>query len=201
MPRRGWLLRRLPWWWSFGRHLGRRREVGTAASGVPGLGSALAAGLGTRRHRRLRGIRLLWNRGPGKRGRPGIRRRPRLGWSAGLPVLGTDRKGQPRPLRIPHVNALAVVDVDDRHSVAVDVGPVQRAVVDCQPSAVIEAQYQMGAGYPGVRDAQVGVQVAPDNHLMACSEGTLGAVVPDCQHRRGRSTHYSSIGPRRQWAP
>lgn len=198
MPRRGRLLRR-PWWWSLGRHL--RREVGTTASRVGRLGSGLAPGLPTRRRRRPGGIRLLGDRGPGQSGRPGIRRRSHLGWPAGLPLLRSDREGQPRPLRIPDVDALAVVDVDHRHPVAVDVGPVQRAVVDCQPSALIEAQDQMRAGYPGVRDAQVGVQVASDNHLMTCSEGTLGPVVLNGQHGRGGSTHYSSIGPRREWAP
>jgi hypothetical protein len=45
------------------------------------------------------------------------------------------------------------------------------------------------------------VQVASDDDLMTCREGTLGPVVPDCQHGRGGSTHYSSISPRRQCAP
>jgi hypothetical protein len=71
--------------------------------------------------------------------------------------VGSDLEGQPRPLRIPHVDALAVVDVDHRHPVAVDVRSVQRAVVDCHPPALIEAQDQVLAGYPGIREAQVGV--------------------------------------------
>jgi hypothetical protein len=87
------------------------------------------------------------------------------------------------------------MDVDDGHPVAVDVGPVQRAVVDRQPAALVEAQYQVRTGYPRVRDAQVGVLVTPDDHLVARREGTLGPVVPNFQDRRGGSTHYSSIGP------
>jgi hypothetical protein len=71
--------------------------------------------------------------------------------------VGSDLEGQAGPLRIPDVDALAVVDVDHRHPVAVDVRSVQRAVVDCHPSALIEAQDQVRAGYPGIRDAQVGI--------------------------------------------
>jgi hypothetical protein len=104
-------------------------------------------------------------------------------------------------LRIPDVDALAVVDVDDRHPVAVDVGAVQRAVIDCQPSALIEPQNQVRAGDPRIRDAQVGVQVTPDDHLVARREGTLGPVVPNCQDRRGGSIHYSSIGPPSERVP
>jgi len=178
MPRWGWL----PWGWLPGRWSPGRQ-------------------LPTRRRRRTGGIRLFRDRRPGQRGRPGIRCCPCLGRSAGLPLLRADREGQPRPLRIPDVDALAVVNVDHRHPITVDVGPVQRAVVYRQPSALIEAHYQVRAGYPRVWDAQVGVQVASDNDLMTCREGTLGPVVPDGQHGRGGSTHYSSIGPRRQWAP
>ena len=97
-----------------------------------------------------------------------------------MPLLRADREGQPWPLRIPHVYALAVVDVDDRHPVAVDVGPVQRAVVDGQPAALIEAQDQVRARDPRVRDAQVGVLITSDDNLMTRCEGTLGPVVPNC---------------------
>jgi hypothetical protein len=76
-------------------------------------------------------------------------------------------------LRVSDVDALAVVNVDDRHPVAVDVGPVQRAVVDRQPPALIEPQYQVRAGDPRIGNPQVGVQVTPDDHLVARSEGTL----------------------------
>jgi hypothetical protein len=108
----------------------------------------------------------------------------------------SDLEGQPGPLRIADVDALAVVQVDHRHPVAVDVRSVQRAVVDRHPAALIEAQDQVRAGYPGIRDAQVGVQITPDDHLMARRERMLGPVVPNCQYGRGRSTHYISIGPR-----
>jgi hypothetical protein len=95
-------------------------------------------------------------------------------------LLRADREGQPWPLRIPHVDALAVVDVDDRHPVAVDVGPVQRPVVDGQPAALVEPQDQVRARNPWVGDPQVGVLITPDDNLMTCCEGTLGPVVPNC---------------------
>jgi hypothetical protein len=71
--------------------------------------------------------------------------------------VGSDLEGQPGPLRIPHIDALAVVDIDHRHAVAVDVRSVQRSVVDRHPSALVETQDQMFAGYPWVRDVQVGM--------------------------------------------
>jgi hypothetical protein len=70
-----------------------------------------------------------------------------------MALLGADRKGQSRSSRISDVDALAVVNIDDRHPVAVEVGPVQRAVVDRQPSALIEPQYQMRTRDPRIRDA------------------------------------------------
>jgi hypothetical protein len=53
----------------------------------------------------------------------------------------------------------------------------------------------MFAGYPRVRDPQIGVRIPADNHLVACGERTLRPVVPNCQDRGRGSTHYSSIGP------
>jgi hypothetical protein len=155
----------------------------------------------TPRRGRRRGIRLLGHRRPGQGGRARVLRRPRLGRAGGLALPRSDREGQPRSLGVPDVDALAVVNVDDRHPVAVDVSPVQRAVVDCQPPASIEPQDQVRAGDPRIGNAQVGVQVTPDDHLVACREGTLGPVVPNCQDRRGGSTHYSIIGPPLEWAP
>ena len=66
---------------------------------------------------------------------------------------------------------------------------------------MIEPQDQVLAGDPRIGDTQVGVHVTPDDHLVACGERTLGPVVPNCQDRRGGSTHNSSIGRRLEWAP
>lgn len=90
----------------------------------------------------------------------------------GMALLRSDRKGQTRTLRVADVNALAVVDIDHRHPVAVEVGPVQRAVIDCQPTALIEPQDQMRARDPRIGDAHIGLHVAPDDHLVAGREGS-----------------------------
>jgi hypothetical protein len=60
-------------------------------------------------------------------------------------LVAPDLEGQLWPVGIPDVDGLAVVDVDDRHPVAVDERPVERAVVDRQPPALVEAQQQVGA--------------------------------------------------------
>ena len=75
-------------------------------------------------------------------------------------------------------------DVDRRHPAAVDEHAVQRAVVDRQPAALIEAQHQMGARDQRVGDADVGAEVAADDHIVAGREGAFRPVVPNGQ--RGR---------------
>jgi hypothetical protein len=124
-----------------------------------------------------------------------------LRWSAGQTGVMTDLESKLRAVGIADVDRLAVVDVDDRHPAAVDVGPVQRAVVDRQPAALIEPHDQVRAGDPGIRNPQVRVGVTPDDDLVAGRERALGPVVPDCQDRRGGSSHHSSIGPPLEWPP
>jgi hypothetical protein len=92
-------------------------------------------------------------------------------------LVVSDLKGQPRPVGISDVDALAVVDVDHRHAVAVHESPIERTVVDCQPPALVEAQQQMGAGNQRVRDAHVGAKIAPDHHVMTRCEGAFRAVM------------------------
>jgi hypothetical protein len=171
-----------------GRRLRWRRDV----RATPGLDCGLAHGISSGRPP---GIGLCGQRGPGNGGRTGVRRRPGPQGPVGLALLRSDRERQPRSLRVPDVDGLPVVDVDHRHPVSVEVGPVQRAVIDRQPAALIEAHDQMCARYPRVRDPQIGMRIPADDHLVACGERTLGPVVSDCQDRRGGSTHYSSIGP------
>lgn len=157
--------------------------------------------LARRRERLRRGGRWVGHRGPGDGGWARIRGRPGSGRPAGLALLRSDGEGQPGSLGVSDVDALAVVQVDDRHSIAVDVGPVQRPVVDCQPAALVEAQDQVRTGYPRVGDAQIGVLIASDDHFLACGEGSLRPVVPNRQDRRGGSIHYSSIGAPSQCLP
>lgn len=102
-------------------------------------------------------------------------------------------ESQPRSFGIADVDALSVMDIDHRHPIAVEVGPVHRAVVDRLPAAVVEPQYQMPAGNPPIRDAQVGAQIAADDHVVACGEATVGPVMPNCQHRQSKSIHQTSI--------
>lgn len=142
---------------------------------------------------------MLGKRGPSQRWRPGLRSCPGAARSVGVALLRSDCEGQPRSLWVTDVNALAVVDIDDRHPIAVEIGPVQRAVVDCQPAPLVETQEQVRTRDPWIGDAHVGPRVAADDHLVAGGEGSLGPVVPNCQDGWGGSSHYSSIGVRRGW--
>jgi hypothetical protein len=65
------------------------------------------------------------------------------------------------------------MDVDHRPAVAVDEGPVHRAVVDRQPLTLLEAQDQMCAGNPWIDDTDVGIGVTSDDHVVACRERVL----------------------------
>jgi hypothetical protein len=58
-------------------------------------------------------------------------------------VLLSEFEAQLGSAGIADVDALAVLDVDHRPAVAVDEGPVHRAVVDRQPLALFEAQDQV----------------------------------------------------------
>ena len=44
-----------------------------------------------------------------------------------------------------------------------------------------------------MRDAHVGAQIAPDNHVMACGERALRSVVADCQRGRCCLTHRPNL--------
>jgi hypothetical protein len=52
----------------------------------------------------------------------------------------TDFEGELRSVWIADVDGLAIVNVDHRHPTPIDVSPVQRAVVDRQPAALVEAE-------------------------------------------------------------
>jgi hypothetical protein len=93
------------------------------------------------------------------------------------------------PVGVADVDGLAVVDVDYRHPTPVDVGAVQRTVVDCEPAPLLEAKQQMGARDERMGDAHVGAQVASDNHVMTRGESALRSVVADGQHGRRCLTH------------
>jgi hypothetical protein len=105
----------------------------------------------------------------------------------------TDLESKPRPVGVADVDGLAVVDVDHRHPTPVDVGSVQRTVVDGEPTPLLEAQHQVRTRDEWMSDAHVGAQIAPDYHVMACGEGALRSVVSDCQHGRCCLTHRHNL--------
>jgi hypothetical protein len=94
-------------------------------------------------------------------------------------LVVSDCEGQQRPVRVSDVDALTVMDIDYRHLPAVGERPVEGTVVDRQPPALIEAQQQMSTRNQGVRDADVGPQIAPHYHVVTCREGVFRPVVPN----------------------
>jgi len=68
---------------------------------------------------------------------------------------------------------LAVIDVDHGSAVAVDKGPVHRAVVDSRPLALFEAQDQVRAGDPRIGNPDISAQITPDYDVVARRESTF----------------------------
>ena len=56
-------------------------------------------------------------------------------------LVAADLEGQRRTVGVADIDPLAVLDVDIRHAPIVDEHPVEAAVVDCDPSALVESQY------------------------------------------------------------
>ncbi|AJK77995.1 hypothetical protein RE97_01495 [Mycobacterium avium subsp. paratuberculosis] len=94
-------------------------------------------------------------------------------------MVAADVEGQQRAVRVSDVDGAPVVDLDHRHPAAIDESSVERTVVDGQPLALVVAQQQVGARDQRVRDAHVGSQIAPDDHVVARGEGTFRAFVMD----------------------
>ena len=63
------------------------------------------------------------------------------------------------------------LDVDGRHPAAVDEHAVEAAVVDRDPSALVEPQHQVCPGDQRVGDADVGAEIAADDDIVASGEG------------------------------
>jgi hypothetical protein len=78
---------------------------------------------------------------------------------------------QQRTVRVADVDVLAVLDVNGRHPASVDVHPVEAAVVDGYPPALIEPQHEVCAGDQWVGDADIGAKVATDNDIVSSGEG------------------------------
>jgi hypothetical protein len=84
--------------------------------------------------------------------------------------MPADLEAQAGPVGVADVGLQAVVNVDRRHPAPVDVQPVEAAVVDCDPAALVESQHQVGARDQRVCDADVGAKVTPDHNVVAWRE-------------------------------
>ena len=115
------------------------------------------------------------------------------GGAPGRALVAADLEGQRRAVRVADVDPQPVLDVDGRDPAAVDEQAVEAAVVDGDPSALVEAQHQVGPGDQGVGDAHVGAQVTADDYIVACGEGAFGSVIPNGQRGRGWSTHRDQL--------
>jgi hypothetical protein len=103
--------------------------------------------------------------------------------------VAADLEGQRRTVGVPDIDSLAVLDVDIRHAPVVDEHAVEAAVVDREPSALVESHDQVCSGDEGVPDTDVCPQVTPDDDVVACCEGALRCVIPHGQHRWGCCAH------------
>ena len=70
--------------------------------------------------------------------------------------MTADLEGQRRTVGVSDVDPLAVLNVDVRHAPVVDVHPVEAAVVDRDPSALIESHDQVRSGDERMPDTNVG---------------------------------------------
>lgn len=167
---------------------------------MDGLGTAglMLPKRGRRRRRGLAGpvgagrLRLShsWARRAG-RGDDRYRRRQR--WPPGRALVAAHLEGERGTVRIADVDAQAVLDVDHGHALVVDKQPVEAAVVDGDPSALLESHNEMRAGNQGMCHADVGAKVTPDRYIVARGERALGSVVPHGQHRWGCSGHHNQL--------
>jgi hypothetical protein len=84
--------------------------------------------------------------------------------------MAADLERQAGAIGIADVDLLAVLDVDRGRPAPVDVHAVEAAVVDRDPAALVEPQYQVGARDQRVGDADIGTEVASDHDIIAWRE-------------------------------
>jgi hypothetical protein len=70
-----------------------------------------------------------------------------------------------------------------------DEHPVEALVVDRDPVPVEVAQHDVGSGDPRVRDAHVGTDIAPDDHVAARRERALPSTGANGDRGRQRPAH------------
>ena len=86
-------------------------------------------------------------------------------------LVPSDLEGQLRTVGIADVDVLTVVQIDGGNLPVVDVHPVEAAVVDSYPPALIEPQHKVCPGDQRVGDADIGAKVATDNDIVSSGEG------------------------------
>ena len=100
---------------------------------------------------------------------------------------------QLRSIGVADVEVLTVLEVDGGNPPIVDVHPVEAAVVDGNPSALIEPQHQVCAGDQRMCDSDVGAKIAADDYVIARRERSGGSVVSNGQRGRGWSAHRDQL--------
>jgi hypothetical protein len=104
-----------------------------------------------------------------------------------------DLETQLGTIGVADVEALTVIEVDGGNSPVVDVHPVEAAVVDGNPPALVEPQHKVGAGDQRMCDTDVGAKVAADDDVVARREASGRSVVSDGQRGRGWSAHCDQL--------
>jgi hypothetical protein len=107
--------------------------------------------------------------------------------------MAADLEPQQWPVRVADVNLLAVGDVSGGHPAAIEVHPVETAVVNGDPPALLEPQHQVGPGDQRVGDADVGAQIPADDDVVAGCESAWGSVVPNGQRGGCWSAHRQQL--------
>ena len=131
-----------------------------------------------------RGIGCWARRADGHR----LGRRPTYG-----ALVPPDLETQLRPIGVADIEVLTVLQVDGGNPPIVDVHPVEAAVVDGDPSALIEPQHKVRAGDQRMCDTDVGAKIAADDYVVARREGSGGSVVSNGQRGRGWSAHRDQL--------
>ena len=85
--------------------------------------------------------------------------------------MAADLERKARTVGIADVDLLAVVNVDCGHAAPVCVHTVEAAVVDRDPAALVEPQYQVRSRDQGMGDAHISAKVAADDDITTGREG------------------------------
>jgi hypothetical protein len=107
--------------------------------------------------------------------------------------VAADLEGQCRAVRVADIDPHAVLNVDGRHATVLDIEAIEAAIVDGDPSALVESHEEMRPRDQRVCDADVRAQITPNGYIIACRERALGSLVAHSQHRRGWWAHEDQL--------